>query len=355
MITTSFKDFCKNDLGNFILLSKKEYSNQETTSSKHICWKHCSSPFGKSTYVNIKYKNKIIGRTLLQPKKFRIGLKNYKVALVTDLLIDPKYRFPPTNFIKLTKACENTGSFDFIYHTSNNITEKFYKKLFKFPQPINMSGYGFPIKISNFINKKIGIKFKPLDLMLFIPLKINYLLLKAISIKTEVNIVKKVPSNREIKNLISQGVANQCPFFFKNQDILRWRLEKAPLWQATVYSINKGKKNYGYFSARIVNIGTIKFYTIIDFIYSDKLTKLELFKIKLMQFKMAKKSGSDALFTMLNGKSELGAHAIGYPFLKIPDFMLPHNTPIFVRPIPKSIPSNVISGTHITLADLDYF
>ena len=349
------KKFRQKDIENFVFLSKKQYSNEETTNSKHILWKHCLSPLGKSEYITLKHKNKIIGRSLLQPQHFKIGMKTYKIALVTDVLIDPNYRFPPTNFIKLTKACEKNGSYDFIYHTSNNITENFYRKLFNFNQPIKMKSYGFPIKLSNFIKNKIGFKLEILDLIFYFFKKLNLLILDVINLITDIDIIRKVPSDQELKSLINQAIIMKTPIFIKNQRFLKWRFETSSLWRSKIFSVVKDNKNLGYFCSRIVRIDGIYYFTVLDFFYSEKLTKLELFKIRLIQYKMACELAADAIFTMTNPNSNIGKNTIGYPFLRIPDSLLPHKTPIFFRSLPISISLPTISKTHITLADLDYF
>ena len=283
----SCKKFRKKDIENFVHLSKKQYSNKETTYSKHILWKNCLSPLGRSDYITLKIKNKIVGRSLLQPHNLQIGMKKYKIALVTDVLIDPDYRFPPTNFIKLTKACEKKGTYDFIYHTSNNVTENFYTKLFNFNKPIKMKSYGFPIKLSNFIKNKFGFKLEILDFIFYFLKKINLLILNVINLITDIDIIRKVPSDRELEYLAKQAIIEKTPIFIKNRSFLKWRFETPPLWKSEIFLILSGKKSLGYFSSRVLKIDNINYFTVLDFLYSKELTKLELFKIRLMQYKMA--------------------------------------------------------------------
>ena len=96
--------FSDGNLEEFLALSHSEYGSSVATNLDHIKWKHLESPLGASTYVCLVISNKTVGRALLQPRLIYTESGKLSTACVTDVLIAPEFRSPPTNFINLTKT-----------------------------------------------------------------------------------------------------------------------------------------------------------------------------------------------------------------------------------------------------------
>jgi hypothetical protein len=64
----------------------------------------------------------------------------------------------------------------------------------------------------------------------------------------------------------------------------------------------------------------------------------------------------DAIFTMVNPHSMISRKCVGFPFVKIPDKLLPHASPIYMRPrTDEHKEFKTDKSIHMTLGDLDYF
>ena len=216
--TPIFKSiFSELDILEYIKLSKLEYKTPETTNKKHIKWKHCESPHGGSIYCRLEKSKKVIGRSMIQPRNIVINNVIIKSGCITDLLIHPSHRSPPSNFIKLSNACNPDDSFDIIYHTSNEKSDGFYKSLFKYHQPFKLSSYVFPTKLSGLIFKLIKIRLEMFDLLLTPFYILLYLITSLLKFSLKIDIQKGIPGNNELDKLMHKI---QTPITDRSYDFL---------------------------------------------------------------------------------------------------------------------------------------
>ena len=341
------------DISEYIKLSKSEYKTPETTNIKHIEWKHCQSPHGGSIYCRLKKSKKVIGRSMIQPRNIIIDNVIIKSGCVSDLLIHVSHRSPPSNFIKLTNACNPNDNFDIIYHTSNKKSEGFYKNLFKYDQPFQLSSYMFPTKISGLILKLIKIRLEMLDLLLipfYILLNLSKNLLK---FYVKIDILERIPDNNELNELLYKI---DTPILDRSYEFLKWRFIDCPLWKAKIYCINRNGKFLGYFSIRTISISGLRHLVVVDYLIDRDTSFLDCLFIRLWLIKHSIKLNTDFIFIMINKKSPIAKMANKFPMIPVPDRFLPHSTPIFFRfNIAKRNLRGILITTHLTLADIDYF
>ncbi len=345
--------FSELDILEYIKLSKVEYKSDETLNKEHIKWKHCNSPFGSSIYFKLLNKRKIVGRSMIQPRNILINNVTFKSGCVTDLLIHPKYRSPPSNFIELTKACNPQEDFDIIFHTSNNKSDGFYKNLFKYHQPFKLSSFVFPTKFSGLLLKVIKIRVEVCDL-LFTPFNlVLYLLISTLRLLLKVSIVEKIPDDKMLIKLLTKI---STPLLDRSYKSIKWRTSDPPLWKAKIFCIYKKKIFLGYFATRVVSFSGLKFLVVIDYLIDKDMKFIDCLFSRLWLIKLSIKLNADFVFFMANKKSPIARFATNFPMIYLPDYFLPHTTPIFFRlNTKKNEISNNLSKMHLTPADIDYF
>jgi hypothetical protein len=352
--TPIFKSiFSELDILEYIKLSKEEYKSAETLNKKHIKWKHCDSPFGSSIYFKLLNNRKIVGRSMIQPRDILINNVTFKSGCVTDLLIHPKHRSPPSNFIELTKACNPQEDFDIIFHTSNNKSDGFYKNLFKYHQPFKLSSYVFPTKVSGILLKLIKIRVEVFDILLTPIYLLFGLFTNLLKSLTKLDIHEAMPSNEDLNKLLYKI---ESPIIVRTSESLKWRFTESPLWKAKIYCINKEKRFLGYFSTRIVTISGLRFLVVIDYLIDKEMSFLDCLYVRLWLIKNSMKLNSDFVFFMINKYSPIAKLANSFPMICLSDRFLPHSTPIFTRfKNLENKKNELFKKMHLTLADMDYF
>jgi hypothetical protein len=343
-------------LKEFIKLSHVEYGKSPTADIDHIAWKHLRAPLGPSTYIRLVANGgNTVGRVMLQPRQVNTASGQFPVSLITDGLIDTEFRSTPTNFINLINTAGNVPAFSFVCHTSNEVTEPLYRKLFRFPQPFSLSGYGFPVRLAGFFLKFSRLRLSILD-WLILPLRWLVGLLAFIMFwASKLNLSERLPDDDRLALLCSKSLNESGPFFVRNQSFLKWRFKDAPEWSSEVYCIEREGEFFGYLVMRRFELDGLNYLAVADFLIDPALTIFERLAIRSWLILEALKSGVDALFTMINPKNIIARKGIGFPLMCIPDKFLPHGTPIFMWTRKgKSCDFDKVESTYMTLADLDY-
>ena len=352
----SIETFTESSLEDFIELSKTQYGLSIVSNIEHTRWKHLASPLGASTNIRLVVNKKTIGRSMLQPKILLTQTGECNTACVTDVLIHPKFRSNPANFINLTKASENISKFDSVYHTSNEHTEPFYSKLFKYPQPFSLKGYGFPLRFSNLFFKFSNIRLKILDWLTSPFYWVVSLIASIVITASKINFSEQLPSDEMLNKLWFKSILKSGPIFIRNRAYLKWRLIDAPKWAAKVYTVESKGSFIGYVATRKFKLNGIIFLVVIDFLFNTDINIFERIVLRLWLLKQAIKLNVDALFSMINPESKVSRVCIGFPMLPIPDKFLPHATPVFFRAKDaENIDFKLFNSTHMTTADIDYF
>ena len=344
-------------ISDFIKLSEVEYGNLETvTSLSHLKWKHLNSPFGASTAINLEDEGKTVGRIVLQPREFYVKGRIHKTAFVTDALVHPDYRRPISNFLTLMQSIRKVKDFSIIFHSSNEKTEGIYSKILKFSCPFFLGGYGFPLRLSNLISGKGSLITLFLKAANIVYKPILHSALKFFLIFNKIKLSQEGPKNNIFDEFCRDKSLENGLLTLRDEATLNWRFKDAPLWSADILHLYKNNQYLGYVALRNLCLNDVNFSVIMDFIIDSKLSKVQTFFLRLLLMKKAISNGSDIIFSLLNPKSKLSKKFLGFPFVNVPDKLLPHSTPIFVHALdPDLISMEKELGLHITLADIDYF
>ena len=170
------------------------------------------------------------------------------------------------------------------------------------------------------------------------------------------DITERLPDDDVLSQLFLKCLRNSGPLFARSKCFLKWRLIDGPLWPGTVYCIERKGKFLGYVAIRKLELNGLIFLVLVDFLLDPDLTLFNRLTLRSWLTLQAIKFNVDALFTMINPRSRTARICVGFPFVYIPDKLLPHGTPIFVRSRGnESQKLEAEKSTHMTLADHDYF
>lgn len=369
----SIGEFKEIDLEDFLGLSKLEFLKTDPiessdadwkdryvesllTNPAHVRWKHLYSPFGASTFVRLTTSTKTVGRVLLQPRTLHTASQTFNVACSMDTLVTREFRSPPSNFIKLIKASDGISNFDFIYHTANEITHQLFGRLLRFPNPFSLQSYGFPLRIAGLLSALIGRRIDALDWLLA-PLR--WLMeIGALCFCWIVgpDISKNSMSDMELDKLFAKCLHQSGPLLARTNEYLKWRFGEAADFPASVYRIDRKGKLIGFFVTRQLELGGLNHFVLMDFLLDAETPLLSRIALRLWLIRTAIKEKADTLFTMINPFNKMARKCVGFPLARIPDSLLPHATPIFIRAHgPQNKQFEMDLSIHLTLADLDYF
>ena len=127
------------------------------------------------------------------------------------------------------------------------------------------------------------------------------------------------------------------------------------LHQATI-SCCTSNLNPPYIVIRQMELNGLNHLVLMDFILDPESPLFARIALRLWLIRQAIISHADTIFTMINPFSAIARKCVGFPFIAIPDSLLPHATPIFMRArIDETKELETDQSIHITLADLDYF
>lgn len=343
--------FDSKEINNFTVLSKDYYGESDV--SNYDCMKWKFSGFNKNYSFHLKKisdkNNEIIGRAVINQRHLNIfNQKTIPINQITDLLTVQK-KSTVLTFIEIIKNFKIV-SCDFVFHTSNENSEKIYRDLFKFKNPLSLDAYAIPIFPSELIEKyKKNIFIKSISkvyrAILF------YLASTCLFIFNgfKFDVVKNI-SNIDLYDFESRSCNLK-----RDKEFIAWRYSS----QARQYVIKKityKNRLIGFIAYRKCKFKSATYLVVMDYLFSKKPTILEGFLIALHIVMVGVEVGADAIFTMLNPNNQDTANIVKLTYFKIPESFLPHGTPLFITPVDnKWLEVDFFAGLYYSLGDLDYF
>lgn len=341
-------------------VAKGTYSSPEVVDAQHIYWKHIQNPFGPSSVITLtgnSSENAIIGRSFLARRDFQINYATIiKGSTVTDLVVMPEYR-TAGRLIELVKASKSFHNSMITIHSSNEVSDVFYRKMFKFPVIFSLESAGFPVRLTGYLRNKnvpnfaaslINLVYSPVRWMIH---GITPLLKLFSGIK-----LGRLPTTQELDKIHHGHHSRTGPQFSRNAKYFYWRYIDGPISQSRVYGIfDSDNECIGYFSIRKVSLNGMIFTVLMDIVTEQSMTKLQYLFLKFALMKLTMKNKSEITFAMFNPNHKELNWLGELPFIKVPDSALPHPTPIFVHQHESINKIKDLHKMYFTIADLDYF
>jgi len=333
------------------------YSTPEVTDREHLRWKHLGNPAGVSTSISARNaQGELVGRSFLQPRRVSLGvLDSCAGATVTDLVVKPEERNAAT-MISMTRAVRAPEGIDVVFHTSNEVSDIFYRKLFKFPVAFSLQAAGLPIGIAGAIRRFVPSRvLGSLGNFLASPWRLLVGAAAGACARGTRLAFGPAPEAGCRAAVFRRFRAYAGPHLERDDSFVEWRFSKGTLFRGDVKWLWKKEECLGYLAFKPVELGGLKIMVIMDSVLSRPLSAGESVHLKLMAARVAADDGCDAVFTIANLQNPALKWMSGFPFVGIPDRYLPHPTPIFVHAAEGKRGALERPDLFFSLADLDYF
>lgn len=333
------------------------YSTPEVTDREHLRWKHLGNPGGVSTSISARNpQGELVGRSFLQPRRVSLGAaETCAGATVTDLVVKPEERNAAT-MISMTRAVRAPEGIDVVFHTSNEVSDIFYRKLFKFPVAFSLQASGLPIgvagAIGRFVSNRVLIAFGN---FLASPWRLLIRAAAGACARGTRLVFGPVPQEAERAEVFRRFRDYAGPHLARDDAFVDWRFSRGTLFRGDVKWLWKKQECLGYLAFKQVELAGLKIMVIMDSVLSRPLSGGESVHLKLMAARVAADAGCDAVFTIANLHNPALKWMGGFPFIGIPDRHLPHPTPIFVHAVEGRRGAMARADLFFSLADLDYF
>jgi len=340
-----------------IALASTTYSDPLALNTDHFWWKHGLGPAGRSTSINLYDGGKIVGRSVIQPRLFRVDPQTLcRAGLVVDLMLAPTHR-SAVNFMAIVRGQSKVPDLDVLLHTSNETSDPLYRKFLRYPVAFNLKAYGFPIRAHRIASKLLNRQMPKGLEALFAPWRMALrgaeTLAKSL---TGLRMEAGLPSEREFDEIMRGFRAAAGPHLERSRAFLEWRFQQGPFHFGNFVTFRSDQQALGYFVWRKVRLEGLEFLVLMDIAITQPATRGLRYALWLELTRLAIAEEADVVFTMINPENPLLGSFVGGPLLAIPDDRLPHPTPIFM--LPKTDDLAWLRGhgsTYMTLADIDYF
>jgi hypothetical protein len=357
MNSIKLENFNYDGLQEQISVAKSVYSSLEVVDPAHIRWKHLTSPYGKSTCITLRNdKGILLGRSFLQPRKFWVKKDiSYHGAMVTDLVIDPQAR-NASALIDMTRAFKSPTGIKLVVHTSNEVSDPIYRNLFKFPVACTLTALGLPLYFAKVLRPYLK-NLRVLNVLDYLLTPWRWGLLgfsSAFELASGVGFIAR-PQESEMLEVFNGFKEISESHFERSLAFHRWRFGEGPIFNGEIKWIKSKGICIGCVVFKQVEFGELSTCVLLDIVMRRNLTRTEKIAIKLLVVKYAIRLTSDVLFTLANTDNPALKWLNGFPFIVIPDKLLPHPTPIFIHSSEEIYPSPNHKNIYLTLADLDYF
>jgi hypothetical protein len=340
-----------------IAVGSAVYSTPEVTDREHLRWKHLGNPSGVSTSISARNaQGELVGRSFLQPRRVRLGVSDSCTgATVTDLVVKPEERNAAT-MISMTRAARSPEGIEVVFHTSNEVSDIFYRKLFKFPVAFSLQAAGLPIGIAGAIGRFVSNRAL-ISLGNFVASPWRLLIRAAAGVcrLTTGLAFGPIPEAGRTAEIFQRFRAYAGPHLERDDSFVEWRFSKGTLFRADVKWLWKKEECLGYLAFKQVELAGLKIMVIMDSVLSRPLSAGESAHLKLMAACVAADGSCDAVFTIANIHNPALKWMGGFPFIGIPDRHLPHPTPIFIHAAEGRRGAMERPDLFFSLADLDYF
>lgn len=344
----------REQLKSYKKFSRKYYQNRETIDLEFLRWKFRVGTPAASQLVTFSKKKDVVGRVVLSARQVAVNRNNFILTQVSDLLIDPNLRDPSC----LLGLVSNYGALnsDFIMHTSNSSSDDIYKKLFKFPIAFMMKSYVVPITVSS-----LAAKFFELDFLarLLIPIDWMYqnflvFVLRAVAmigLKSHTTVGLMRVEKDQFYEFFHTVNPSQI---LRHEAFLKWRYQETPnAYEQVIVEYENGWALQAIFC--VTTVEKKRVLVLMEVFANSRISLLMRCNLMKELMSLAIKRKVDLIYTIINPSNQYQNTVVGFPFLPVPDSVLPHSTPIYFRCDASSVDITSVSSIYFSAGDLDYF
>jgi len=343
----------------YAALSRLEYSNLPICEEEHLVWKYLKNPFGGSRGVHAYEGAQLIGRLSYQKRDFDYQGSVIRGANLSDLLVHPKKRSLPI-FLELTRLFfggETVSDLDFSMMIPNGIALPLYKKILGLVPCGKMPVYVLPLNLGKLLSSRWGNAMLPAGKLL----GKSFQWISKGKKRTILEFRDHLPSHEDYVRMIRRWQSPCMISGSRNYRWHRWRFFEDTMRQYEVLYHYLDNELRGYTVTRILQTEGLYVLAVIDFVSTLRQGRL-ISEIQREIFSRAQGVEADMVLSMHTDSAEGLKEFSQFPFLRVPNYLLPMPIEFFVLPYSnkKMLPGpgwdlSVFNNWYLTLADFDIY
>lgn len=360
MATVVRDTFRERDVPAHVALASTTYPHTPPSDPRHVRWKHLANPAGASVVISLPGRDgPPVGHVFVQRRAWVTGGSGeIRGGLVTDLMLAPSSR-GASAFIALMTEARRPDGIDIIMHTANEVSEPLYRRLLRYPVSLELVAFGCPTGRVVLQGPASGIRLRAAGLAasaagvaagciarLLAPLAARLAGIQRIGGGLTAD---------EREAAFAAFRASAGPHLRRDDAFLDWRFRDAPA-ASPVEWLRLRDGASGYVALAAVTLAELSAVAIQDLMLPRPPRRLEGLALRLIVMAAASRTGAGVVIGLWNPASRMSRWMTGLPFVRVPERLLPHASPIFVSSAPgTSVAADGLRGAYLALADLDYF
>lgn len=344
-------------IGPFLKLTESYYCNQPVNIAAVVRWRHLAAPLGPSHTVELVDGDETVGRMWIGVHKWKVRGQIVRAANPCDFLIHKDHRRLPA-FMSLFNGTMNESQkiADFVYHTSNPLTDDLYRKLMKLKPVAELDCALIPVrpfgaaKAAGVI--RTGVFGLVADMVFAALVGVVGWMSKMSGIR-----LGGPPSIVERKRIIAEFCAEEPLCGARSEAHRDWRHRGAGPIVYQEHWVCKSGRPIGYILTSDRDLNGIKACFVVDVLLPGQSSRLTLWPIWLQIAALAASRERHAVFFFFNRANPRLARLASLPMVRISRGRLPQQLPVFVR-TSKNADSTLFDGVdwssgYYVLSDFD--
>jgi len=336
-------------------LGARVYGSKAAVASvDHLRWKYLGNPDGPAHAVVWEVNQEIVARVVALPQRFFSCEGSWNGAFVVDFVVDPAYRTSGL-LVSVAKSLARFSEFDFLYMVPNAVGLKFWRGLAKLHPAFAVRTSALPLAPASLLDA-----FSPrpgmaaiLDSAWRYWAKWGFKMLAAAS---RVISEPVQASDARLDNVVTMVEPDRYIGTRRHRSFLRWRFSSDEFRKSNIVLFSDNKGCLGYAAWRDVVFDKISARVLLDSVVSPRASSLQRAGMVSHLGLMPAGKTVQLLLTIERDLRKSGYLPVSWPFVKVPDTLLPQSVSAFVL-FPKGEPPAgfLVSSLSFTLADCDMF
>ena len=341
----------------FMALSATHYEGEPVNDERVVRWRHLGTPGGPSTTVELADGGDRVGRMWVQVHEWSVGGRIVRAANPIDFLIREDRRSLPT-FLTLFKATmrEAAARSDFVYHSSNPVTDDLYQKLAKLKPVTELDGAVLPIRGASLARAGGVVDLGPLGRVLDAGAALVARTMGRVARISGLSLHRRA-TPEEQDALVARLRRNEAVCGARAHAWREWRFRGAgPIAYERLWIRRRGHV-VGCVVTSDRDLEGIRGRFVVDLVLPGG-RPIWVVALWLQLAARAAVAGRDALFLFYNRANPRQAALAGLPLITVDRSRLPQRVPVFVR-VARDDPADLAgidwATGYYTLSDFDLF
>lgn len=346
-------------IGPFLKLTESYYCNQPVNIAAVVRWRHLTAPLGPSHTVELVDGDETVGRMWIGVHEWKVRGQIVRAANPCDFLIREEHRRLPA-FMSLFKGTMNESQriADFVYHTSNPITDDLYRKLMKLKPVAELDCALIPVRPFGAAKAAGVIRTGVFGLVADVAFAAIVGVVGWMSKMSGIRLGGP-PSIVEQERIIGEFCAKEPICGTRSVAHRDWRHRGAGPIVYQEHWVSKSGRPIGYLLTSDRDLNGIKACFVVDAVLLGRPSRLTLWSTWFQIAALAASRGRHAVFFFFNRANPRLARLASLPMVQISRGRLPQQLPVFVRPS-KNADAKLFDGVdwscgYFVLSDFDMF